>query len=79
MISQTHLPIVLNIVQYNLIFLRIRSMKKLTDKSWGVNLTILPTIGAPPPYDEYAKVVIEEGVKVIETAGTMRNVISFKM
>lgn len=34
------------------------------------NLTILPTIGAPPPYEEYAKVIIEEGVKVVETAGS---------
>ena len=25
---------------------------------------ILPTIGAPPPYEEYARVIIEEGIKV---------------
>jgi len=48
----------------------IRSMKTLTNKPFGVNLTILPTMGPPPPYEEYAKVIIEEGVKVVETAGS---------
>jgi len=48
----------------------IRRMKTLTNKPFGVNLTILPTMGAPPPYEEYAKVIIEEGVKVVETAGS---------
>jgi NADH:quinone reductase (non-electrogenic) len=36
---------------------------------FGVNITILPTIGAPPPYLEYVEVCIEEGVPVVETAG----------
>jgi len=45
-------------------------MKTLTNKPFGVNLTILPTMGPPPPYEEYAKVIIEEGVKVVETAGS---------
>jgi len=35
----------------------------------GVNLTILPAI-PPPPYAEYVKVIIEEGVKIVETAGS---------
>lgn len=35
----------------------------------GVNLTILPAI-TPPPYAEYVKVIIEEGVKIVETAGS---------
>lgn len=48
----------------------ISRMKTLTDKPFGVNLTILPTMGPPPPYEEYAKVIIEEGVKVVETAGS---------
>lgn len=47
----------------------IKKMKTLTDKPWGVNMTILPSMGPPPPYEEYAKVIIEEGVKVVETAG----------
>jgi len=46
----------------------IRDVKKLTSKPFGVNLTILPSI-TPPPYDLYAKVIVEEGVKIVETAG----------
>lgn len=41
---------------------------EMTDKPFGVNLTILPTI-KPVPYEEYARVIIECGVKVVETAG----------
>jgi len=49
----------------------IRQMKRLVnDKPFGVNLTILPTMGTPPPYHEYAQVIIDEGVKVVETAGS---------
>lgn len=48
----------------------IRKTRKLTSKPFGVNLTILPSMGPPPPYEEYAKVIIEEGVKVVETAGS---------
>lgn len=47
----------------------IRRCKQMTDKPFGVNLTILPTVGPPPPYEEYARVIIEEGVPVAETAG----------
>lgn len=42
--------------------------REMTDKPFGVNLTILPTI-KPVPYDEYAQAAVEAGVKVIETAG----------
>jgi nitronate monooxygenase len=42
--------------------------KEMTDKPFGVNLTILPTV-KPTPYDEYAKAIIEGGVKIVETAG----------
>ena len=42
---------------------------ELTDKPFGVNLTILPTI-TPVPYDEYLAVIVESGVKVVETAGS---------
>ena len=45
----------------------IRRLRQLTDKPFGVNLTILPSIGPPPPYDEYVQVIIEEGVRVVET------------
>lgn len=46
----------------------IRKTRELTDKPFGVNLTILPTI-TPVPYDEYVKVAVEEGITIIETAG----------
>lgn len=48
----------------------IRETRKLTSKPFGVNLTILPSMGPPPPYEEYARVIVEEGVRVVETAGS---------
>ncbi|RAK65520.1 NAD(P)H-dependent flavin oxidoreductase [Phenylobacterium kunshanense] len=42
--------------------------RKLTDKPFGVNLTILPAI-SPPPYAEYRQAIIDMGVKIVETAG----------
>lgn len=46
----------------------IRRCREMTDKPFGVNLTILPTI-KPVPYEEYARVIIESGIKIVETAG----------
>ena len=40
----------------------------MTDKPFGVNLTILPTL-KPVPYAEYAQAIVESGVKIVETAG----------
>lgn len=48
----------------------------MTDKPFGVNLTFLPAI-VPPPYEEYAQVIIDEGIKVVETAGNNRKCASF--
>ncbi|HWS75342.1 MAG TPA: nitronate monooxygenase family protein [Quisquiliibacterium sp.] len=42
--------------------------RQMTDKPFGVNMTILPT-ASPPPYEAYLDVVIGSGVKVLETAG----------
>jgi nitronate monooxygenase len=42
--------------------------RDLTDKPFGVNLTILPSI-TPIPYDEYREAIIESGVHIVETAG----------
>ena len=42
--------------------------RDMTDKPFGVNLTILPSIN-PPPYAEYRAAIIESGVKIVETAG----------
>lgn len=46
----------------------IRRTREMTDKPFGVNLTILPAIN-PPPYAEYRAAIIESGVKAVETAG----------
>jgi len=42
--------------------------REMTDRPFGVNLTILPTI-TPPPYAEYVEAIIEGGVRIVETAG----------
>ena len=42
--------------------------RKMTDKPFGVNLTILPSV-SPPPYAEYRKAIIESGITIVETAG----------
>jgi len=42
--------------------------RTMTDKPFGVNLTILPAI-KPPPYAEYRQAIIEAGIKIVETAG----------
>ena len=42
--------------------------RELTDKPFGVNLTLLPSIN-PIPYDEYREAIIESGLKIVETAG----------
>lgn len=43
--------------------------REMTDKTFGVNLTILPTIH-PVPYDEYRAAIVEAGITVVETAGS---------
>ena len=42
--------------------------KDMTDKPFGVNLTFLPILNAPD-YPGMVRVIIESGVKVVETAG----------
>lgn len=42
--------------------------RTMTDKPFGVNLTILPSIN-PPPYAEYRQAIIDSGIKIVETAG----------
>ena len=46
----------------------IQRTREMTDKPFGVNLTVLPTIN-PPPYEEYAQAIVGSGVKIVETAG----------
>src|ERR1700759_1664960 len=42
--------------------------RDMTDKPFGVNLTFLPTMSAPP-YPEYIAAIREGGIKIVETAG----------
>ena len=42
--------------------------RNMTNKPFGVNLTILPSV-KPPPYAEYRQAIIASGVKIVETAG----------
>jgi len=46
----------------------IRKCRSLTSKPFGVNFTLLPSL-RPPNYDAYKIVIVNEGIKVIETAG----------
>ena len=46
----------------------IRKCRTMTEKPFGVNLTLLPSL-APPDYPAYIQVVIDEGIKIVETAG----------
>ncbi|MHB1420059.1 MAG: NAD(P)H-dependent flavin oxidoreductase [Bacillota bacterium] len=49
----------------------IRKTKTMTEKPFGVNLVFLPHMN-PIDYDGFIEVIIEEGVKVAETAGALR-------
>lgn len=42
--------------------------RAMTDRPFGVNLTILPSV-TPPPYAEYRRAIIDSGVRIVETAG----------
>ena len=47
----------------------IERCRSMTDKPFGVNLTVFPTIN-PPDYRAYAQAIIDSGIKIVETAGT---------
>ncbi|MCC2596977.1 nitronate monooxygenase family protein [Pusillimonas sp. MFBS29] len=46
----------------------IERCREMTDKPFGVNLTILPS-AKRPPYEAYLDAIIESGVRILETAG----------
>jgi NADH:quinone reductase (non-electrogenic) len=46
----------------------ITKVRGLTNKPFGVNLTIQPSLN-PIPYDEYRRAICETGIKIVETAG----------
>lgn len=43
--------------------------REMTDKPFGVNLTVLPTV-TPVPYAEYRQAIIDSGITIVETAGS---------
>lgn len=45
----------------------IRKTKDITEKPFGVNLTLAPTL-RPVSYEAYIDVMIKEGIKIVETA-----------
>jgi nitronate monooxygenase len=46
----------------------IRKTKSLTDKPFGVNLSLFPSV-RPIPNDEFVEVIVEESVPVVESSG----------
>lgn len=46
----------------------IRRCREMTEKPFGVNLTILPMF-KDVPYDEYVRVIVENDIGIVETAG----------
>jgi NAD(P)H-dependent flavin oxidoreductase YrpB (nitropropane dioxygenase family) len=46
----------------------IRRCKGLTKNPFAVNLTLLPAM-VPPNYGAYAQVILDEGIRIVETAG----------
>jgi NADH:quinone reductase (non-electrogenic) len=42
--------------------------REMTDKPFGVNLTLLPTL-IPRNYDAYIDAIVDSGIRIIETAG----------
>lgn len=48
----------------------IQKVREITDKPFAVNITLLPA-SFVPDYDGYIRVCIEEGVKIIESAGRL--------
>lgn len=55
---------------------RCRKMLKSTAVQFGVNITLLPAIERPD-YEAYARVAVEEGIKVVETAGDPTPVLKY--
>jgi len=46
----------------------IAETRALTDRPFGVNLTLLPTL-IPKNYDAFIDVIVDEGIDIVETAG----------
>jgi nitronate monooxygenase len=50
------------------LYKEVQRCREITDKPFGVNLTILPSI-TPIPYNEYREAIIASGIRIVETAG----------
>ncbi len=48
----------------------IRRCRTLTEAPFAVNVTMLRTVN-PPPYERIFEVIVQEGVKIVETAGNV--------
>ncbi|SEB18712.1 nitronate monooxygenase family protein [Variovorax sp. YR216] len=48
----------------------IERCRAMTDKPFGVNVTMLPTVN-PPPYERIFDVIVESGIRIVETAGNV--------
>ena len=46
----------------------VQRCRALTAAPFAINLTILPS-AAPPPYEDYARAIVDSGVRIVETAG----------
>jgi len=47
----------------------IKKIRDLTDKPFGINLSMVPEFGLPERTLKFCDIVVEQGVKVVETAG----------
>jgi NADH:quinone reductase (non-electrogenic) len=47
----------------------IEKTRSMTDRPFGVNLTVFPTIN-PTDYSAYARAIVDAGITVVETAGS---------
>lgn len=48
----------------------IERCRAMTDKPFGVNVTMLPTVN-PPPYEQIFDVIVTHGIRIVETAGNV--------
>lgn len=48
----------------------IERCRAMTDKPFGVNVTMLPTVN-PPPYGRIFDVIVDSGIRIVETAGNV--------
>jgi NAD(P)H-dependent flavin oxidoreductase YrpB (nitropropane dioxygenase family) len=55
---------------------KVKSLLKPSAVPFGVNITLLPMMN-PPDYMAYARVAVEEGIRIIETAGDPSSILKY--